>query len=97
MKNPIKGTQDKVLKVKNLGGRPSLITEGQTIEIARVKGQYGILTWQDAIKLTKEIHPEWVLPHYKNCMIHINRLLPKLLEIVNQQLLENRENNLKKS
>ncbi len=44
MKNPIKGTQDEVLKVKNLGGRPSLITQEQTIEIARVKGQYGILT-----------------------------------------------------
>ena len=97
MKNPIKGIESNKQPIKNLGGRPSLITQEQTIEIARVKGQYGILTWQNAIKLTKEIHPEWVLPHYKNCMIPINRLLPKLLEIVNQQLVENREGSLKKS
>lgn len=91
-----KTEQSRTTKIKNLGGRPSLITQVQVLEIARIKGEYGILTWQQAIILSLEIHPDWKLPHYKNCMIHINRLFLGMVELTNQKLAQNREDNLKK-
>ena len=97
MKQIIQTQETSTIKIKNLGGRPSLITRNQTIEITRIKGEYGISTWQRAIILSKEIHPDWKLPHYKNCMIHINRLLPQMTEMIKQQLDENRANTLKKT
>jgi hypothetical protein len=58
-----------LITVKNLGGRPASISQNQVLEIIRIKGEYGILTWNKAIDLSLEIHPDWVLPHYKNCLI----------------------------
>ena len=106
MKKPLNSQKIKKIKkindpnlpiIKNLGGRPSLISIDQTLEIVRIKGEYGILTWQKAIILIKEIHPDWKLPHYKNCMIHINRVFPKMAEMIIEKLAKNRDQILKKN
>lgn len=84
-------------KVKNIGGRPASITQDQVLEIARLKGEYGILTWNKAIELSLEIHPDWTLPHYKNCMIQINKLFTGMLVLTNKTLEENRIESQKKT
>ena len=97
MNNQIKTYETELVAPKNLGGRPSLITQAQVLEIARIKGEYGLLTWVKAIELTLEIHPNWKLPHYKNCMIHINRLFLDMIQLTNLQLEQNRRDQLKKT
>ena len=86
-----------IIQLKNLGGRPTLISQNQVIEIARIKGEYGILTWNKAIDLCMELHPDWTLPHYKNCMIQINKLFGTMLSLTNQKLELNRLESLKKT
>ena len=90
-------TKTHILLVKNPGGRPVSITQDQVIEIARIKGEYGILTWNKAIELCIELHPTWKLPHYKNCMIQINKLFGIMLTLTNQKLEHNRSESLKKT
>jgi hypothetical protein len=86
-----------LITVKNLGGRPASISQNQVLEIIRIKGEYGILTWNKAIDLSLEIHPDWVLPHYKNCLIQINKVFGSMLLITNKVLEENRKESLKKT
>jgi hypothetical protein len=86
-----------LITVKNLGGRPASISQNQVLEIIRIKGEYGILTWNKAIDLCLEIHPDWVLPHYKNCLIQINKVFSSMLLITNKVLEENRKESLKKT
>jgi hypothetical protein len=86
-----------LITVKNLGGRPASISQYQVLEIIRIKGEYGILTWNKAIDLCLEIHPDWILPHYKNCLIQINKVFSSMLMITNKVLEENRKESLKKT
>ena len=50
------------LSLKNLGGRPPKISQEQVFEMIRIKGEYGILTWNKTIDLCQELHPTWQLP-----------------------------------
>ena len=96
MKKELISTKTDIVQVKNLGGRPASISQNQVIEIARIKGEYGILTWNKAIDLCMELHPNWKFPHYKNCMIQINKLFGTMLILTNQKLELNRLESLKK-
>ena len=96
-KNSVVEVDTTLIKTKNLGGRPVSITQDQVLEIARIKGEYGVLTWKKAIELTLEIHPTWNFPHYKNCIIQINKLFANMLVLTNQKLELNRQESLKKT
>ena len=97
MTNELTTTKTDITPVKNLGGRPVSISQNQVIEIVRIKGEYGILTWNKAIDLCMELHPTWQLPHYKNCMIQINKLFGIMPSLTNQKLDHNRSQSLKKT
>ena len=97
MNENLKTKDHQVVKVKNLGGRPVSISQDQVLEIVRLKGEYGILTWNKAIELALELHPHWVLPHYKNCMIQINKLFSGMLILTSKKLEQNRLESLKKT
>ena len=84
------------LSIKNLGGRPAKISQEQVFEMIRIKGEYGILTWNKTIDLCQELHPTWQLPHYNNCLVQIKNVFNLLAKMTDDQLKINRDQSLKK-
>jgi hypothetical protein len=83
--------------VKNLGGRPSKITEEMVWEVIRIKGEYGIGEWKKTINLCQELHPDWALPNYKNSLAGVYRTFDVLLNSIRFILFLNRLKFLKKT
>jgi hypothetical protein len=86
-----------IIIVKNLGGRPPKITDGVVWEMIRIKSQYGIGEWKKTIYLFRELHPDWALPNYKNCLAGIYRTFDMLVNTINFVLFMNRLEFLKKT
>jgi hypothetical protein len=89
--------QTQITALKNLGGRPPKITEIMVWEIIRIKGEYGIGEWKKSINLCQELHPDWVLPSYKNCLAGVYRTFDMMVNSIQFILILNRLEFLKKT
>jgi hypothetical protein len=89
--------ETQVIKVKNLGGRPPKITQDMIWEIIRIKGEYGIGEWKRTINLAKELHPDWSLPNYKNCLSGVYRTFEMMVDSIQLILFLNRIEFVKKT
>jgi hypothetical protein len=83
--------------IKNLGGRPPKITEEMVWEVIRIKGEYGVGDWKKTINLCQELHPDWSLPNYKNCLAGVYRTFDMMIGSIRFILFLNRLEFLKKT
>ncbi len=72
-------------------GRKPKLSVNQLFEFIRIKKDYDVGDWKKTFNLCKEIHPDWVLPVYHNCLSSLYRLFVYLNLLVNTILLVNRQ------
>jgi hypothetical protein len=79
-----------MLEIKDKGGRPPKLDEEMIWEILRIKCEYGISTWKQTFKLTKEMYSNWDMPSYNNSILSIYKTFKALYWLIQFTLRLNR-------
>jgi hypothetical protein len=73
-------------------GRPPKLSLEQVYEFIRIKKDYDVGDWKKTFKVCQEIHPDWDLPVYHNCLSSLHRLFGYMFWFVQMSLYFHRKN-----